>query len=125
MRMLLILLILLAFPVLEVLLLIELAARYGWWVLAYLALSAGLGAFLILGERLVVLGRLMQSLQEGGHPLLALLASARRMIAGVLFILPGVLSDIAAMLVLFARLPVPRKRAVGHQVIEGQWRREE
>ena len=96
----LILLILLAFPVVEVVLLFDLAARYGWWLLLYLAVSATFGAMLIMEERMVVFARLIQALQEGGHPLLALLGSARKMIAGLLFILPGVLSDIAALLLL-------------------------
>lgn len=78
MRMLFILLILLAFPVLEVVLLIELASRYGWWLLGYLVLSAICGGLLIMEERIVVFGRLIQTLQEGRHPILALLTSAKK-----------------------------------------------
>ena len=62
MRMLLILLILLAFPVLEVVLLFELASRFGWWVLGYLLTSAAFGAALIMEERIVVFARLIQTL---------------------------------------------------------------
>lgn len=125
MRMLLILLILLAFPVLEVVLLFELAARYGWWLLGYLVLSAIFGGLLIMEERIVVFGRLVQTLQEGRHPILALLTSAKRMIAGILLILPGVVSDVAALLLLLIPLPQPRKSVVEEDVIEGQWRRED
>lgn len=125
MRMLLILLILLAFPVLEVMVLFELASRYGWWVLGYLLLSAAFGAALIMEERIVVFARLIQTLQEGRHPVLALLTSAKKMIAGILLILPGVLSDVAALLLLIVPLPASRKPPMDGGVIEGQWRRED
>ena len=125
MRMLLILLILLAFPVLEVMVLFELASRYGWWVLGYLLLSAAFGAALIMEERIVVFARLIQTLQEGRHPVLALLTSAKKMIAGILLILPGVLSDVAALLLLIVPLPSSRKLPMDDGVIEGQWRRED
>lgn len=125
MRMLFILLILLAFPVLEVVLLFELAARYGWWLLGYLILSAICGGLLIMEERIVVFGRLVQTLQQGRHPVLALLTSAKKMIAGILLILPGVLSDVAAVLLLLMPLPQARKPVVEEDVIEGQWRRED
>ena len=125
MRMLLILLILLAFPVLEVMVLFELASRYGWWVLGYLLVSAAFGAALIMEERIVVFARLIQTLQEGRHPVLALLTSAKKMIAGILLIFPGVLSDVAALLLLIAPLPTSRKPPMDDGVIEGQWRRED
>lgn len=126
MRMLLILLILLAFPVLEVVLLFELASRFGWWVLAYLVISAAFGAALIMEERIVVFARLIQTMQQGRHPVLALLVSAKKMIAGILLILPGVLSDIAALLLLIIPLPASRTPPVmDDNVIEGQWRRED
>lgn len=125
MRMLLILLILLAFPVLEVMVLFELASRYGWWVLGYLLISAAFGAALIMEERIVVFARLIQTLQEGRHPVLALLTSAKKMIAGILLILPGVLSDVAALLLLILPLASSRKPPMDDGVIEGQWRRED
>lgn len=125
MRMLLISLILLAFPVLEVLLLVELASRLGWWLLGYLLLSAGFGVALIREERIVVFGRFVQTLQQGGHPLLAILTSAKKMIAGVLLILPGVLSDVAALVLLLLPVPGVRRPPIDDGVIEGQWRRED
>lgn len=125
MRMLLISLILLAFPVLEVLLLVELASRLGWWLLGYLLLSAGFGVALIREERIVVFGRFVQTLQQGRHPILALLTSAKKMIAGVLLILPGVLSDVAALVLLLLPVPAVRRAPIDDGVIEGQWRRED
>lgn len=125
MRTLLILLILLAFPVAEVVLLIELASRIGWWLLGYLLLSAALGAMLIAEERMVVFARIIQSLQAGRHPVRALLMSAKKMIAGLLLMLPGVISDVAALLLLLIPIPESQRPAANDDVIEGEWRRED
>jgi UPF0716 protein FxsA len=126
MRLLLILIILLAFPLFELYLLVRLAAVYGWWLALYLLFTAVAGWLLIQEERLVVLGRLVRILQSGHHPAVALLSSARKLLAGVLLILPGVLSDIIAVLLLL--LPMPsggRQIPVDDGVIEGEWQRED
>jgi UPF0716 protein FxsA len=125
MRLILILLILLAFPTLEVILLIQLGDLIGWWLLAYLLLSAGLGVMLIARERVSVVAGIMHNLQQGRHPVRALLTSAKKMIAGVLLILPGVVSDAMALVLLLVHLPGATKPAANDDVIEGEWRREE
>jgi UPF0716 protein FxsA len=126
-RLLFLLMILLAFPVLELVLMIELAQRYGWWLALYLLVSAFLGFMLIQDERIVVFGRMVQTLQEGRHPLLALLTSARKMIAGLLLIIPGVVSDVLALLLLIIPVPAPLRHMPRDEddVIEGEWRRED
>lgn len=125
----LLLIILLAFPVLELVLLFELARAYGWWVLAYLAFAVMCGLALISGERLVMLARIVQTMQQGRHPLFALLMSARTFIAGALLIFPGVLSDILAIVLLLIPLSLLRRRGVSPadepDVIEAEWRRED
>lgn len=125
MRLLLLLLILLAFPVLEVVLMFRLAGQYGWGLLWYLLCTAGFGWLLIQDEKWMVFGRMAETLREGHHPARALLVSARKVFAGILLILPGVLSDVLAVLILL--IPMPRKKP-GQQedgVIEGEWRRED
>jgi UPF0716 protein FxsA len=126
-RLLFLLMILLAFPVLELVLLIEFAQRCGWWLALYLLVSAILGFMLIQDERIVVFGRMVQSMQEGRHPLLALLTSARKMIAGLLLIIPGVMSDVLALLLLIIPAPSPLRRVPRDEdgVIEGEWQRED
>jgi UPF0716 protein FxsA len=122
----LILAILLAFPLFEIYLLVRLAAVYGWWLALYLLFTAVAGWLLIQEERLVVLGRLVRILQSGHHPAVALLSSARKLLAGVLLILPGVLSDIIAVLLLL--LPMPSgggQIPADDGVIEGEWQRED
>lgn len=126
MRVLLMLAILLAFPFLELYLLIRLAGTYGWWLAPYLLFTMSAGWLLIQEERLAVFGRLLHIVQSGQHPLLALLTTARKLLAGVLLIFPGVISDVIAVLLLLIPLPIARPRQPADDgVIEGQWRREE
>ncbi|HEU4709847.1 MAG TPA: FxsA family protein [Methylophilaceae bacterium] len=133
MRLLLGLLILLAFPVLEIWILIELGSRYGGWVLAYLVIIAILGWRLIQDERQLMGGRMMQSLRMGGTPAKALFMSGKNLIAGVLLILPGVISDaIAAILLLIPTATEPQfntsyrdSGAANDDIIEGEFRRED
>ncbi len=125
MRLLLLLLILLAFPVLELVLLFQLAERYGWWLLGYLVFAAVCGWLLIQDERWMAFGRMAETLREGQHPVRALLTSAKKVVAGILLIFPGVLSDVIAVVILL--IPVPRKQSPrsDDSVIEGEWRRED
>lgn len=135
MRLLLLLVILLAFPVLEIWLLVELGTRYGWWLLAYLVIVAMLGWRLIQDEKLLLIGRMAQTLSQGGTPAKVLFGSAKNLIAGILLILPGVLSDALAVILLLMPSPKgapagPRAgstkaKAANDDVIEGEFRRED
>ena len=129
-------LILLAFPVLEIILLVQLGQHYGWWVLFYLVVIGYLGLQLIRGEKLLMSAKMMQSLSTGGNPIKTLLGSARNMVAGVMLIIPGVITDIIAVILLL--IPIskqklssatnhqqaqqPRyKKAANDEVIEGEY----
>lgn len=96
----LIMLILLAFPFAEIFLLIQLADAYGWWLLLYLVVIGYLGLQLIRGEKLLISAKMMQSLSSGGNPIKTMLGSARNMVAGVLLIIPGIITDIIAAVIL-------------------------
>ena len=96
----LIILILLAFPFAEIFLLVKLGHLYGWWVLFYLAGIGFLGLQLIRGEKLLISAKMMQSLSAGANPIKTLLGSARNMVAGVLLIIPGVITDVIAVALL-------------------------
>ena len=127
------LLILLAFPVLEILVLIELADNFGGWVLAYLIIIAILGWRLILDEKFQLAGRVMQTLSQGGTPAKALFLSIKNLIAGVLLIIPGLITDALAVALLLIPTPSSSQTASGYtnaraankDVIEGEYRREE
>lgn len=128
MRVLFVLLILLGFPVLEAYTLFQVAEVIGWWLALWLILSAVAGWMLIQEERFAVLGRLMASMQTGGSPFGALLESARMLIAGILLIFPGVLSDFLAVVLLLLprRFAAPKAAAAANDgTIEGEWVRVE
>lgn len=107
MQVLLFLLILLAFPVLEIWLLIELADRYGWALLGYLIVMAVLGWRLIQDEKQLVFSRVAQTLAAGGTPAKVVFGSAKNIIAGILLIIPGVVSDAFAVILLL--IPSPKQ----------------
>ena len=131
----LIVLILLAFPIAEIFLLIELADNYGWWLLLYLVVIGYLGLQLIRGEKLLISAKMMQSLSSGGNPIKTILGSARNMVAGVLLIIPGIITDIIAVILLLIPISKPNpntttndryqqstyKNAANDDVIEGEY----
>lgn len=95
-----ILFILLAFPFLEIAVLIELCQRYGWWVLLYLLTIGYLGLKLIRSEKDLIAARMFQQLGQSGNPLGSLFSTARNMFAGVLLLIPGVITDVIAVVLL-------------------------
>jgi UPF0716 protein FxsA len=103
--------ILLAFPFAEIFLLVNLAHSYGWWLLFYLVVIGFLGLQLIKGEKLLMSAKMMQSVASGGNPIKMLLGSARNMVAGVLLIIPGVISDIIAVILLLIPLESFKRKA--------------
>ena len=122
-----ILLIFLGLPVLEAGLLIWLGTRFRWgWLLLYLALSIMLGTALIRIEHRLWGMRLLSTLQSGDNPLAALFVSGRMMLAGLLLIIPGVISEIIAVFLLLMpgtwrrprRPPTP-----GEDIIDAEFRR--
>jgi UPF0716 protein FxsA len=123
---------LLAFPIAEIWILINLFQQYGWWVILYLVAMALLGLQLIRDEKLLFSGRMMQSLSQGGNPMKAMFGSARNIIAGILLIIPGVITDLIAVVLLL--IPVNKstiksstfkQQAANDDVIEGEFHRED
>lgn len=125
---LLLLAILLGFPLLELALLARLAESHGWWVLAWVVLAAMAGFALLKEARFALVARLGAELAAGQFSIAAVIDSARTVLAGLLLIFPGVISDFFALtlLLLPRRVPEPvhaHARAHGN-VIDGQFRRE-
>ena len=133
-------LILLAFPIAEIWLLIELADRYGWLLLLYLVGIGWLGLRLIREEKSSFSVRMMQNMASGGNPVKAIFGSARNIIAGVLLMLPGVITDIIAVSLLLIQIRNTQTlndqtsndqfresphQAANDDVIEGEFRRED
>ena len=92
-----IVLLLLSFPVLEAIGIFWAASAIGGWVLLWLLLAAVAGIMLIRVERVAWGARLLFSVQSGTHPLAAMVASGRILLAGGLLVFPGFISDAIAL----------------------------
>src|SRR5215468_6200067 len=96
----LVLLIVLSFPVLDMLATIRFARWTGIPTVLYLAVSAIAGMALLRHERVAFRARTLAALR-GDRPLLrGQLDSGRKILAALLLILPGVVSDLLALLLL-------------------------
>jgi len=124
------------FPISEIWLLVTLFEHYGIVVLFYLVVIGYLGLRLIREEKGLFSSRMMQGLTQGANPIRMLFGSARNLIAGVLLMIPGVITDVIAVVLLL--IPVNQNTKQGqyqqthHQhksanndVIEGEFRRED
>ena len=120
--------ILLGFPLLEAILLVRLADTMGWWILAWVVLAACAGIGLIKEARFALLARLAAGFAQGRFSIVALTDSVRTVLAGLLLIFPGVVTDLIALTLLL--LPGPKAvaetipvRGVRGSVIDGEYRR--
>ena len=119
----------LSFPLLEALGIFLLSQRIGWWVFVWLIIAGLAGLMLIRFERAAWGMRLLSTLKSGNPLGASLFASGRVLIAGVLLLFPGVLSDIVAIVLLL--LPGTRfkraaavPRAANDEILEGEFQRE-
>ena len=120
--------ILLGFPLLEAVVLVKLTQSIGWWMLAWVVLSACAGMALIKEARFALVARLAAGLAQGSFSINALTDSARTVLAGLLLIYPGMISDVIAIMLLL--LPGPRvasevaqRRPIPRPFIDGEFRR--
>jgi UPF0716 protein FxsA len=132
-----------AIPALEMVGIYQIAQHIGWgWTLVWLLWAMWAGAALIRAQHVDLPARMRQAAERGENPFGAIWASGRRILAGVLLILPGAGSDLLALLLLLwptARVPAegasdgfvnpppsPPPSAHGEpEIIEGEFRRED
>ena len=115
----------LASPIIEILILVRMGSINGWLPFAWVLAAIAAGWLLIWQERTLFIPRLFGALQARAAIPQILFQTGRRFIAGVLLIMPGVLTDIAALVLLVwpaGQKAVPR--AANDDVIEGAFRRE-
>ncbi len=126
-----------AIPALEIVGIYQIAQKIGWgWTLIWLISAIWVGATLIRAQHSDLPARVKLALERGEAPFGEIWASGRRLMAGVLLILPGAGSDVLALLLLLwptARAPSgsppsppPPNTPPGEgDVIEGEFRRED
>ena len=107
-------LVLILLPGFEIAGLIYLFSQYGWWFFVYLITMAILGWQLINEEKSLVLPRLLSLMSQGGSPIGLLMGTAKNLLAGALFLFPGVLTDIIALFLLL----IPVKEQVSKKAKE-------
>jgi UPF0716 protein FxsA len=134
---------LIGFPLAEGALLYRLATGpegHGGWVLAWLVFAVMAGVVLIKQARFSLIARLTSALSQGQFSLAAFIDSFRTVIAGLLLIFPGLISDVMAMILLLIPVREPafinaqQTRAAGQSrnasperaadILEGEFRRE-
>ena len=127
--------IVLIFPFLDLYVTARFARLTGVPFWFWLVSSAVAGAWLMRNERVEFRTRTVAAM-HGEYPLLrGLVDSGRKVLAGILFILPGVLSDVLGLLLLL--LPINQRGGFGpepvtagrsryrpSETLEGDWRRE-
>jgi len=122
-----------AFPVVEIWILINLIQQYGSIVVLYLLVVAVLGIKLIRDEKSLFSVRMIQTLSQGANPFKAIFGSARNIIAGILLVIPGIMTDIIAAVLLLIPISSDAQKSEAYQtkpaanddVIEGEFHREE
>jgi UPF0716 protein FxsA len=119
---------LLSFPVIEIWGIFKLSHLYGWWFFLYMVLVTYLGWRLIKEEKQMVVAKLMGAMGQGGNPIKAMIGSARNLFAGILFIIPGVITDIFAVILLLIPIKDNSSQNIHspeEDVIEGEYRRDD
>ncbi|WP_127079376.1 FxsA family protein [Rhodomicrobium lacus] len=96
-----ILFLMISWPVLEVASIIQ-VSRWIGGIPTFLLLAAGVavGAFLVKSQSRLVGVRVMEAMRSGGSPEKTLLDSGTTSLAGILFMIPGFVSDAVAILLL-------------------------
>ena len=119
---------LLSFPIVEIWGIFKLSALYGWWFFLYMVLVAYLGWRLIKEEKQLVFAKLMGALSQGGNPIADMIGSARNLFVGILFIIPGVITDFFAIILLLVPIKNNSSQNINpseEDVIEGEYRRDD
>ena len=106
-----VLFILLAFPVLDLIVTMRVARWTGIPIFVWLLTSATVGMLLLRHERGGFRARTLGALR-GDQPLMrGLIDSGRKVLAGMLFILPGIISDALAVALLLLPINLGRRLA--------------
>jgi UPF0716 protein FxsA len=124
----LVLAIVMAFPVLDLYVTVQFAHWTGVPVWAWIGVAMVGGFLLLRSERTAFRARTVAAMHGEQSLLRGLVDSGRKVLAAMLLILPGIVSDLVALLLLALPINVGRRveaAATGRRLdaIEGDWRR--
>lgn len=89
------------FPIVEIAILVKFGQAFGfWWTLALILATAILGTAVMQHQGFQVMNRAMESLSAGRPPIGPVVDGAFIMLAGLLLITPGLISDAVGALLL-------------------------
>jgi UPF0716 protein FxsA len=95
-------LLLIVLPVVEIVVLVQIGVATHWWVPVLIVIVTGVvGTALARREGWKVLERMREDVRTGQMPADSLIDAFLVLLAGVLFVLPGVLTDIVGIVLLF------------------------
>ena len=101
-------------PVLEIVLLFQVADVIGgWWTVLLIIVTAVLGANLLRQQGLVTVHRLQTCMQQGELPAQALIEGMLLLLAGAFLLTPGFVTDTAGFLL----LALPIRSALAAQLL--------
>lgn len=117
---------LLAWPILEIYVFVQVGDALGWLNAVLLFLGAGVvGLWLLRAEGLSVLMRARAQMQAGAAPVDEAFDALCLVAGGALLLLPGFLTDIAALLLFLPPVRRALKRAVASRaVVQASYRRD-
>ena len=99
---LLVFLLLIAVPVLELIVMFKVAGAFGWLeTLSVLVLVSFVGAWLVRRQGLSMLMRIQRELSEGAVPTKSVVDGLLLLVAGVLLLTPGFVTDVFGILLVF------------------------
>lgn len=112
------LLVLMAFPLLEIVVLVQVGGKIGfWWTLFVIAATAILGMAMIVQNGMNTAVRVQQAVLRGEPPLAPMVDSALIVVAGVLLVTPGFIADTAGLLMLVPFVRQLVARGLGHALL--------
>lgn len=113
------LLLFIGIPLIEVLILIELGSRFGFWPTIFLVIGTGiLGAYLAKLYGLTIWYKIQKDLQAGAMPADKLTDGLLVLIGGIVLLTPGLLTDILGFSLL-----IPYTRSFFKQFAKSQFKK--
>ena len=104
----------LAFPLLEIAVLIKVGQSIGfWWTVLLLAGTGVAGGLIVHQQGLSAARRAVEAINEGRPPIEPVVDSLMLMVAGTLLLIPGLITDVAGL----ALLVPPLRRAIARSAL--------